>query len=124
MQAVIEQSHDKDGIIWPASVAPYQVCIAPLNVVTDGPIMPLAENLYSELRAQGVDVLLGGRDERLGVEVKDADLVGFPVRIALGEKSLASGVVEIKPRGGELTKVAPEDAVARVLELLRPSGSA
>jgi prolyl-tRNA synthetase len=118
LQAIIEQSHDKDGIIWPAAVAPYQVCITPLNVATDGPIMTLAEKLHEGLSASGVDVLLDDRDDRPGVKFKDADLVGFPVRIALGEKGLAKGIVEIKPRGGELVNVAPEEAVSKVMELL------
>jgi prolyl-tRNA synthetase len=119
LQAVIEQCHDKDGIIWPKSVAPYTVCITPLNVAADGPIMQLAERVYAELRAQGVDVILDDRDDRPGVKFKDADLVGFPLRLAIGEKGLAKGVVEIKPRGGELMALAPDEAVSKLLELLR-----
>ena len=119
LQAVIEQSNDKDGIIWPITVAPYTVCITPLNVAPDGPIMQLAEKIYAELAAQGVDVILDDRDDRPGVKFKDADLVGFPLRLAIGEKGLAKGVVEIKPRGGELLTLAPEQATAKLLELLR-----
>ncbi len=117
LQAIIEQSHDKDGIIWPKTVAPHTVCITPLSVAADSPIMQLAEKFYGELTAQGVDVILDDRDDRPGVKFKDADLVGFPVRIAIGEKGLAKGLVEIKPRGGELLTVAPEEAVATVLKL-------
>ena len=119
LQAVIEQSNDKDGIIWPIAVAPYTVCITPLSVAPDGPIMQLAEKFYAELSAQGVDVILDDRDDRPGVKFKDADLVGFPLRLAIGEKGLAKGVVEIKPRGGELLTLAPEQATAKLLELLR-----
>ena len=119
LQAVIEQSNDKDGIIWPITVAPYTVCITPLNVAPDGPIMQLAEKIYAELAAQGVDVILDDRDDRPGVKFKDADLVGFPLRLAIGEKGLAKGVVEIKPRGGDLLTLAPEQATAKLLELLR-----
>ena len=119
LQAVIEQSNDKDGIIWPIAVAPYTVCITPLSVAPDGPIMQLAEKIYGELAAQGVDVILDDRDDRPGVKFKDADLVGFPLRLAIGEKGLAKGVVEIKPRGGELLTLAPEQATAKLLELLR-----
>ena len=98
LQAIIEQGNDKDGVIWPLSVAPYQVCITPLAVAPESQAMQLAEKFYAELTAQGVEVILDDRDERPGVKFKDADLVGFPIRIALGEKSLAKGEVEIKPR--------------------------
>jgi prolyl-tRNA synthetase len=118
LQAVIEQGNDKDGIIWPLSVAPYQVCITPLAVAPESEVMKLAEKFYAELMARGVDVILDDRDERPGVKFKDADLVGFPIRIALGEKSLVKGEVEIKPRGGALQLIKAEDAVAAVLKLL------
>jgi prolyl-tRNA synthetase len=118
LQAIIEQSHDKDGIIWPKAVAPHTVCITPLSVAADSPIMQLAEKFHAELAARGVDVILDDRDDRPGVKFKDADLVGFPVRLAIGEKGLAKGIVEIKPRGGELLAVAPEEAVATVLKLI------
>jgi prolyl-tRNA synthetase len=119
LQAVIEQSNDKDGIIWPMSVAPYQVCLTPLAVAPDSPVMQLAEKLYAELLAQGVEVILDDRDERPGVKFKDADLVGFPIRVSLGEKSLAKGEVEIKPRSGPVQAVKCEEAAARVLALVR-----
>jgi prolyl-tRNA synthetase len=118
LQAVIEQSNDKDGIIWPLSVAPYQVCITPLNVASDNAGMKLAERYHDELTAQGVEVILDDRDERPGVKFKDADLVGFPIRISIGEKSLAKGEVEIKPRGGAIIPARIEDAVARVVQLV------
>ncbi|HEU0010161.1 MAG TPA: proline--tRNA ligase [Verrucomicrobiae bacterium] len=118
LQAVIEQCNDKDGIIWPMSVAPCQVCITPLAVAPDSQAMTLAEQFYTRLTAQGVEVILDDRDERPGVKFKDADLVGFPIRLGLGEKSLAKGEVEIKRRGGELTPVKIEQAVAKVLEMI------
>jgi prolyl-tRNA synthetase len=118
LQAIIEQSNDKDGIIWPIAVAPYTVCITPLTVALDSPLMKAAEQIYSELTAKGVDVILDDRDERAGVKFKDADLIGFPIRIGLGEKSFAKGEVEIKPRGGVLTSVKPEAAVPKVFELI------
>ncbi len=118
LQAVIEQSNDKDGIVWPVSVAPYTVCITPLSVAPDSAVMKLAEQLYSDLTARGVDVILDDRDERPGVKFKDADLVGFPIRIGIGEKSLAKGEVEIKPRTGAVQPVKPEEAVERVLSLI------
>jgi prolyl-tRNA synthetase len=119
LQAIIEQGNDKDGVIWPLSVAPYSVCITPLSVAPDSQAMQLAEKIYAELTAQGVDMILDDRDERPGVKFKDADLVGFPIRIALGDKSLAKGEVEIKPRGGAIIPVKTDLAVARVMELLK-----
>jgi len=118
MQAVIEQSHDKDGIVWPVAIAPYTVCLTPLTVAPASAVMQLAEKIYAELAAQGVDVLLDDRDERPGFKFKDSELVGFPVRLAIGEKSLAKGEVELKRRGGQMTLVKSEDAVPRILELL------
>ena len=119
LQAVIEQGNDKDGILWPLTVAPYQVCITPLAVAPDSAAMKLAEAIYAELTAQGVDVILDDRDERPGVKFKDADLVGFPLRVSIGEKSLAKGEVEVKPRNGALQAVKADEAVARVLALVR-----
>jgi prolyl-tRNA synthetase len=81
--------------------------------------MQLAEKFYAELTAQGIDVILDDRDERPGVKFKDSELVGFPIRIALGEKSLAKGEVEIKPRNGALQSVKLEEAVERVLSLAK-----
>ena len=122
LQAVIEQGNDKDGVIWPLNVAPYQVCITPLAVTPDSVAMQTAEKFYAELTARGVDVILDDRDERPGVKFKDADLVGFPIRIALGEKSLAKGEVEIKPRTGAVQFVKIEDAVATVLRQIANAG--
>ena len=118
LQAIIEQCNDKDGIIWPMSTAPYQVCITPLAVAPESQAMQLAEKFYAELTAKGVEVILDDRDERPGVKFKDADLVGFPLRIALGEKSLAKGEVEIKPRDGAVQSVKIDDAVAAVWQRL------
>jgi prolyl-tRNA synthetase len=119
LQAIIEQGNDKDGVIWPLSVAPYQVCITPLAVAPESQAMQLAEKFYAELTAKGVEVILDDRDERPGVKFKDADLVGFPLRIALGEKSLAKGEVEIKPRDDVLQAVKIDEAVATVLKRVR-----
>ncbi|MGO8767101.1 MAG: proline--tRNA ligase [Limisphaerales bacterium] len=118
LQAVVEQGNDKDGIIWPLSVAPYQVCITPLNVDVNSEAMKLAEKIYAELSARGVEVILDDRDERPGVKFKDADLVGFPIRVGIGEKSLAKGEVEIKLRGGALQSVKIDGAVEAVMKLV------
>ena len=81
--------------------------------------MKLAEKLYAELSKKNIDVILDDRDERPGVKFKDADLVGFPIRIGIGEKSLAKGEVEIKPRGGTIAQTKISEAVERVMELLK-----
>jgi prolyl-tRNA synthetase len=118
LQAVLEQCNDKDGIIWPLSVAPYAVCITPLNVAPDGPVMALAEKIYAELAGRGVEVILDDRDERPGVKFKDSELVGFPLRVGIGEKSLAKGEVELKPRAGALIAIKPDKVVSAILEML------
>src|SRR4029077_8317288 len=123
LQAVIEQSHDDNGIIWPVSVAPYSVCITPLNVAPESDVMKRAEQIYSELSARGVDVILDDRNDRPGVKFKDSELVGFPLRIGIGEKSLAKGEVEIKPRAGALLMAKADQAADRVMELVKASES-
>jgi prolyl-tRNA synthetase len=119
MQAVIEQSHDKDGIVWPIAIAPYTVCLTPLSVAPGGAVMQVAEKIYAELTAQGIDTILDDRDERPGFKFKDSELVGFPIRLAIGEKSLAKGEVELKRRGGQMVLVKTEEAVTKILELIR-----
>jgi prolyl-tRNA synthetase len=119
LQAIIEQGNDKDGVIWPLSVAPYTVCITPLAVAPESEVMKLAEKIYAGLSAKNVDVILDDRDERPGVKFKDSELVGFPIRIGIGEKSLAKGEVEIKPRNGALQSVKIDEAVAAVLKLVQ-----
>jgi prolyl-tRNA synthetase len=121
LQAIIEQCNDKDGIVWPMATAPYQVCITPLNVTADNDCMKVAEKIYAELTEQGIEVILDDRDERPGVKFKDSELVGFPIRINIGEKSLAKGEVEIKPRNGAMIVVKSEEAVAKVAALVKGS---
>ncbi len=119
LQAVIEQSHDRDGIIWPVSVAPYEVCLTPLQVAETSQARQVAEQLYVALAQAGVEVILDDRDERPGVKFKDADLVGFPFRVTIGEKSLARGEVEIKRRAGGVEMVPVAEAAARVVSLVQ-----
>jgi prolyl-tRNA synthetase len=119
LQAVIEQCNDKDGIVWPKAVAPYTVCITPLSVGPESPVMQLAEKLYADLVAAGVDVILDDREERPGFKFKDSELVGFPLRVGIGEKSLAKGEVELKPRAGALQAIKAEEALDKVLEWVR-----
>ena len=121
VQAVIEQSHDKDGIIWPAAVAPYQVCISLLDP-DQAEVAAVADKLEAELEAMGVDVIVDDRAERPGVKFKDADLIGFPVRVVVGAKGLANGGVEVKRRDQDKSQmkiVAPAEAAAAIKELLK-----
>jgi prolyl-tRNA synthetase len=118
LQAVIEQCNDKDGIIWPLAVAPYAVCITPLSVAPGSPVMTLAEKIYAELTGRGVEVILDDREERPGVKFKDSELVGFPIRLGIGEKSLAKGQVELKLRGGALELINAEEAASKVAGLI------
>ena len=119
LQAVIEQCHDESGVIWPTSVAPYEVCITALDVEPESEVMTLANRLYDELRAKGVDVILDDRPARPGIKFKDSELVGFPLRIGIGERSLAKGNVEIKPRVGEMILCSPDEALGQALEWLK-----
>jgi prolyl-tRNA synthetase len=119
LQAVIEQCHDKDGIRWPVSVAPFAVCLTPLVVTPGSQPMTLALDLQARLEAAGIETILDDRDERPGVKFKDSELVGFPLRVNLGEKSLAKGEVELKPRGGTMRMVPIAEAAAEVIAWVR-----
>ncbi|HTL56584.1 MAG TPA: proline--tRNA ligase [Candidatus Limnocylindrales bacterium] len=121
LQAVLEQSHDENGIIWPISVAPFTVCITPLNVAPESQVMKTAEKLYADLTARGIEAILDDRNERPGVKFKDSELVGFPIRVGIGEKSLAKGEVEIKPRAGALIPMKLGDAFEQVVKLVESS---
>ena len=121
LQAVIEQSHDKDGIIWPASISPYQVVIDLLDPA-DAEVVKVADDLESQLEARGVDVIVDDRADRPGVKFKDADLIGFTVRVVVGKKGLEKGGVEIKRRADDksLMKIVPAaEAVDAVVAALR-----
>ncbi len=112
--AAVEQNHDKDGIIWPKSISPFDVEIIPLNM-KDPATVENAEKLYRELSERGLDVLMDDRDERAGVKFKDADLIGIPIQIILGEKNLKDKLVEIKTRKTmEVLKVKVDDVMANI----------
>jgi prolyl-tRNA synthetase len=113
-----ETSFDDNGLIFPLSLAPYEVLVIPLNV-TDPETMALAEQFYKELGAAGVDVLLDDRDARAGFKFKDADLIGIPLRIVIGGKGLKEGQVEVKWRDAAgPVKVPIIDAIATVHKML------
>ncbi len=108
--SAIEQNHDENGILWPNAIAPYQIVIIPTNY-EDAKIKEWADKLYSEFQALGLDVLLDERSERAGVKFKDADLIGIPFRVTLGEKGMAKGAAEIKPRAAKQFQEVPLDQV-------------
>ncbi len=117
-QAIVEQHHDENGIIWPVSVAPYHVMIT-LVGIRDEAQKAVAEELYEKLQAEGLEVCLDDRDERPGVKFKDADLLGFPIRITVGKKA-GEGIVEYKlRRGGDMEELSVSEAVARASSLVK-----
>jgi prolyl-tRNA synthetase len=113
-QAAVEQSYDKDGIIWPVAIAPYQAIVVIPNLA-DAEQVKTAESLYNELNQAGIETLLDDRDERAGVKFKDADLIGIPYRIVTG-KSLKSGKVELVERA---SKKASEVVINEVVSYLK-----
>ena len=123
--ACIEQNFDENGIIWPMPLAPYQVIITPVNI-NEGDIMKAAEGIYSEMLNCGIEVILDDRDERAGVKFKDADLIGIPIRITIGQKNLAAGNIELKIRKTGENKLYPlqkivSEAKALIDQELKPA---
>lgn len=115
--AAIEQNHDGDGIIWPLPLAPFQFQVISLNP-DDSAVAAASDSLYEELLGDGLDVLYDDRDARPGVKFKDADLIGTPLRVVLGRRSLADGLVEISMRRDREKQLIPVgDAVAKLKEL-------
>ena len=119
MAAAIEQNNDKDGIIWPAPIAPYHAVIVPINI-TDTAQKELAEKIYKELAEAGVEVVIDDRDERAGVKFKDADLIGFPLRITIGAKAIKENQLEFKiRRSGEVSYISVADCTDAVKNILK-----
>jgi prolyl-tRNA synthetase len=116
MASAIELHHDKDGIIWPKTIAPFDVVVTITNVKDDN-LRETGEHLYKDLKRAGLEVLLDDREERAGVKFKDADLIGIPYRITIGKK-ISDGLVELFDRQ---TKTSEDlklgDIVARVQKL-------
>ena len=116
MATVAETHHDEHGLLWPMSIAPYEVVLTVVKVDHDES-MAVAERLYDELRAAGVDVLLDDRDGRPGVKFADAELVGIPLRVAIGPRGLDNGQLEFTVRSnGEKVDVPIDEVVARVVD--------
>jgi prolyl-tRNA synthetase len=114
--AAIEQNHDKDGIIFPIPIAPFEVVILPLQMHETG-VVDAAENIYKKLSDAGMDVLLDDRDMRAGIKFKDADLLGTPLRVTVGARNLKNGQVEMKVRSeAESVFIPLKDAPALILK--------
>ncbi len=119
LAAVVEQNHDENGIIWPLAIAPYHVTILPLQI-KDPEVVAAAEKIYAELRAAGVEAILDDRDLRAGGKFKDADLIGIPLRITIGSRTLQEGQVEFKARqDADNTLVNVDEVVALVTQKVR-----
>ena len=116
--SAIESGHDENGICWPMSLAPFAVLIVALNV-RDEAVMATANTLHDELEKRGIEVLLDDRNGRPGFKVKDADLIGIPIRITVGKRGLDDGIVEIKRRTeDQLDKITPDQVVEKVTAML------
>ncbi|MCL2206455.1 MAG: His/Gly/Thr/Pro-type tRNA ligase C-terminal domain-containing protein, partial [Treponema sp.] len=115
LASVIEEHHDVDGIIWPVTVAPFHVIVIPIKY--DGAMKAAADTLKADLEKQGIEVLLDDRDERPGVKFKDADLLGIPYRVVIGDKNLSAETpaVEIKRRSEKDNRLVNLDAAAEEL---------
>ena len=117
--AVVEQCHDDDGIVWPPAVAPFDVHIVALNNVKSTQVRRTADRLHEDLQAAGFDVLLDDRDERPGVKFADADLIGIPHRVTVGDRNLRDGLVEHRRRAEANTRKAPPEEIAQALRRRR-----
>jgi prolyl-tRNA synthetase len=118
MAAAIEQHHDDNGIIWPAAIAPYQAVIIPINV-KDEAQLSLAEKVYAQLNQAGIEAVLDDREERAGVKFKDADLIGYPLKITLGPKAVSENQIEVKVRrNNEVTYFAADNYIDGIKALL------
>ncbi len=119
MAAAIEQYHDENGIIWPRAIAPYEVALVPVNA-KDSAQMELAESIYEALTEEGIDVLLDDRKDRAGVKFKDADLIGYPLRITIGPKAVNEDIIETRVRKtGETFNFSKDNYMENVKALLK-----
>jgi prolyl-tRNA synthetase len=117
--AAVEQNHDDKGIVWPFPIAPFHVHLISLGQSTAA--VDAAASLYHALEAAGLEVLWDDRDERAGVKFNDADLIGAPYQVIVGDKGLAEGLLEVKSRNtGLKTKIAPPGIPAAILSMASP----
>jgi prolyl-tRNA synthetase len=118
--AAIEQKHDEKGIVWPKSIAPFEVVITPLGYLRSENVRNAASALYDQLMAAGIDVILDDRDERPGAMFADWELIGVPLRVTIGERGLKDGQVELTVRRGMSMTLAPlAEAAQAVKDLLQ-----
>ena len=116
LASIIEGHNDDKGIVWPMTVAPYHVAVIPIQYKDK--MKEVADKIYSELNAEGIDVILDDRNERPGVKFTDSELIGYPVRIVVGDKNLPN--VEVKMRNKDEANLIPfEEASAKVAEYVR-----
>jgi prolyl-tRNA synthetase len=119
LASLIETRYDPNGILWPVALAPYEVVLVPVNV-TEAETARVAAQMHDALEAAGVEVLLDDRDQRAGVKFKDADLVGVPLRVVIGERGLKQGKLEIKWRWDAKSDLIPLDgAVETIAAMIR-----
>lgn len=119
MAAAIEQNYDEHGIIWPAPIAPYQVVVIPVNSKNSEQVQ-LAEFICQQLNSQGIDSVWDDRNERAGVKFKDADLIGYPIKITIGPKSISEQMIEVKERKtGQIHFFSTSDFLEKVIQLLQ-----
>ncbi len=119
MAAAIEQNNDKDGIVWPRAIAPFEVVVAVVNAKKDDQLA-YGESIYKECQEAGIDTLLDDRKERAGVKFKDCDLIGYPLRVTIGPKAVEGDTIEIKVRKtGEVLTCQRGEYLAKVKELLK-----
>jgi prolyl-tRNA synthetase len=124
MAAVVESSHDDKGIVWPVSVAPFEVVVTVLRV-DDPATLSAAQDIYTSLRASGVDVILDDRAERPGVKFADSELVGIPFRVTIGPRGVENGSVEFTRRSGlETVDIGLESVVATAVEAVETGRAA
>lgn len=122
--AAIEQNHDESGIIWPVELAPFQISVLPL-AMKDKDVVDAAEKIYIDLIDKGIEVLLDDRDERAGgVKFKDAELVGIPLRVVIGKKTLAEGKIEVRARTeDEATEIPFDGCIETIIKKLEEIAS-
>ena len=117
--AAIEQNHDDNGIIWPAAMAPFDVAIVPLGMDKSDAVRETTEQLYDACGNAGLSVLLDDRSERPGVKFAEMELLGMPLRVTVGERSLAEGHLELTQRRNDETEmISPTDIIGRLQQLL------
>jgi prolyl-tRNA synthetase len=114
--AAIEQHHDHEGIVWPEKIAPFFVHLLPLNMHKSELVREIAEHCYDQLASRGIEVLIDDREERPGVKFAEADLIGIPHRLVVGEKGLQDNLIEYLERSNkEVVKLSPEEAIERIV---------